>query len=246
MQTPNISKLLEGNKCRHCGRKDAEGEGAADQPMYNPDLEAQLRSRSPPGEFDLLDKPPEVPVAVQQEAGEVEGEALEEVLGEEDTSQAEQSLADEGEVGIGMEAVEEMDVGEEGTQAGTLDGLVAGIEVTREENLRLSQEMDALREELSRADKLSKDLQTSLGVAQEELEKRDQYFDEPRNNLVIGLRKISQVRKTAQSLHKTAEALPISRKWLLFKRNGPGRVSIIDTYVVLLGGSSLVETTCER
>jgi hypothetical protein len=191
MQTPNISKLLEGNKCRHCGRKDAEGEGAADQPMYKPDLEAQLRSRSSPVKSVLSDVPPELLAVVEQQEGGEEGEALKEVLGEEDTSQAEQSPADVGEVGNKMDAEEDMYVGTEGTQAGTLEVTLAVGETLVGEGMSLSGEIDTVRKILSRADDLDTDLPIGSDVSQEEIHESD-------GNLVIALNQASQVRRTPQ------------------------------------------------
>jgi hypothetical protein len=129
-------------------------------------------------------------VVEQQEGGE-EGEALKEVLGEEDTSQAEQSPADVGEVGNKMDAEEDMYVGTEGTQAGTLEVTLAVAETLVGEGMSLSGEIDTVRKILSRADDLDTDLPIGSDVSQEEIHESD-------GNLVIALNQASQVRRTPQ------------------------------------------------
>ena len=248
LQLPDTNKLLEGDECWHCGRKDDEGggrrrgEGAAAQAVLDADPYPL------PSEFDLVD--PKAPVVIEaviaqvmaededlqrQQEGILDGrqdmeEVIEEkeedeAMGGEDTSQAAQSYSDNDEVGNEMDAPEDVAETEDSAEAMTLDEMDAREKETLVgENQRLTREVETLREELGAANELNKDLQTTLDVTKEELDKRDTKFDEPRNNMVIALKQISTIKGTVQYLNEIVEALPISRKWRLYQNVSGQRV----------------------
>ena len=265
LQLPDIDNLLEGDECWHCGRKDDEGggrkrgEGAAAQAILDADPYPL------PSEFDLVDPgAPGVIEAViaramaededlqQQQEGILYGrqdmeEAIEEgeeyeAMGGENTSQAAQSCSDKEEAGNDMGAVEDIYGAEDSKEAMTLDQMDAGEEETLVgENQRLTREVETLREELGKANELNKDLQTKLDVTQEELDQRDQNFDEPRNNMVIALKQISAIKRQARNIQKDADDLPISRKWAPLKQNEFGQRSVSRLKFVLKASGLVVK-----